>query len=177
MRPCRPPRPCSRSRCSPLCFGMDRAWRAWAAPRSAPLCRPTTLAPSRASPWAPCGGSESRYLQTSGPGLPGAPPLGRAIPRAGGWGFTPGPSLVWPGLDLSGAEVLITGVMLSVEESGAGSKGGSEEGRRAAAGPGGATYFSVVFTGQRVWGPSTSCGRHPRPEQRWGVLPGPGWRV
>lgn len=44
----------------------DRAWHAWGVPRSAPSSRPTTMDPSRGSPWAPCGGSESRY-----PRLPG----------------------------------------------------------------------------------------------------------
>lgn len=46
-----------------------------------------------------------------------------------------------------------------------------------AASPKGAVYFLVVFVGQRVGGPSTSRGGHPRPEQRWGLLPGPGWGI
>lgn len=32
----------------------------WAPPKSAPSPRPTTTDPSQGSPWAPCGGSESR---------------------------------------------------------------------------------------------------------------------
>ena len=111
--PCCPPPSCGHSRCSPLCFAMDRAWRAWAAPRSAPLCRPITLAPSRAFLWAPCGGSESRYVRMSGSaaqpvdaGLPAAPLPGRL-------GWDSHQVLPWCGLDsgLQGLRVLLTGLM------------------------------------------------------------------
>lgn len=46
-----------------------------------------------------------------------------------------------------------------------------------AASPKGAVHFLVVLIGQRVGGPSTSRGGHPWPEQRWGLLTGPGWGI
>lgn len=73
-RPCPRPRPLlpvrpalpEPSHAIPPVSTADRAWPVWGARRNAPSSPPTTMDPSQASPWAPCGASESRYLHAAG---------------------------------------------------------------------------------------------------------------
>lgn len=107
LAPCAPraPRPAPAHAALPSVPGADRAWRVWAAPRSAPSCPPTTTDPSRASPWAPCGASESRYRQ-AGPAARGPLRLGPPAPARAG------------GARAVGEEGLVTGAPRSEGESG-----------------------------------------------------------
>lgn len=99
-----PPRPASAHAALRSVSGTDRAWRVWGAPRSAPSCHPTTTDPSRGSPWAPCGASESRYWQT-----------GTAVRRP----LRPGPSaLEQVAARAVGEEGLVTGVSQAAGSAG-----------------------------------------------------------
>lgn len=113
-----------------------------------------------------------------GTDLPEAPAPGQGPPwgQVTGLDFRPAPSTVWLRLGAPGTGVIGFGrkVRPLALDVGARRVGLSCS---VTASPKGAIHHLVVSAGQRVGGPSTSRGGHPRPEQRWGLFLGPGWGI